>query len=167
MTIMKPARRWWFPRTDTIKKRQIIPVSSEERQAHPTHTRDPKVWREEDRYYMVLGSTFREETGRIVFYTNRDGVEWKFANQVKDEKLGRILECPDLFKIGEQYVFMGSLMYIGDKKCGYEHHAVCTEVFFEPAECKLTISGECRYIYITDLTCMHPRRMLIRTEGAS
>ena len=45
-------------------KKQIIPVNQNEDQAHPTHTRDPKVWKDGDTYYMVLGSTYREEVGR-------------------------------------------------------------------------------------------------------
>ena len=127
-------------------KRKIIPVIYDEERAHAAHTRDPKVWKEGNTYYMVLGSTCREETGRIVFYTGKDGVNWEFSNQMTDRRLGRILECPDIFKIDETYVFMGSLMYISQKECGYEHHAVCAPAEFDPARCRLTLREEFEYV---------------------
>ena len=127
-------------------KKLIIPANYDDDCAHPTHTRDPKVWKEGNTYYMVLGSTFREEVGRIVFYTSQDGINWEFANQIKDEKFGKILECPDLFKVGDTYVFMGSVMYVSDKRYGYENHAVCSVAEFDPARCELTIPGDCEYV---------------------
>ena len=69
------------------EKMQIIPVNHDDAQAHAVHTRDPKVWKEGDTYYMALGSTFREETGRLVIYTSKDGIHWDFANQMLDLSL--------------------------------------------------------------------------------
>ena len=127
-------------------KKQIIPVSRDDEKAHPTHTRDPKVWKEEDTYYMVLGSTYKEETGRAVFYTSRDGLNWEYKNQVCDERFGRILECPDIFKVDGKYVFEGSAMYIADASCGYENHAVCALAEFDPKQCRLSLTGELQYV---------------------
>ena len=127
-------------------KRQIISVSKDENRAHATHTRDPKVWKEADTYYMVLGSTFREEIGMIVFYTSRDGVNWQFAGKLQDKRFGRILECPDIFKVNDRYLFFGSPMYIDDKDRGYEHHAVFAPAEFDPVQCELTLCGTCEYV---------------------
>ena len=54
------------------EKKQIIPVIHEEEIGHPTHTRDPKVWKHHDRYYMILGSTITGTKGRVLFYTSTD-----------------------------------------------------------------------------------------------
>lgn len=127
-------------------KKQIIPVSDDEEKAHRMHTRDPKVWKEGDTYYLVLGSTYKEKTGRIVFYTSKDGENWEFKTQLRDERFGRIMECPDIFKVGDSYVFEGSAMDISDPACGYPHNAVCARVDFEPGECKLSLLEGFRYV---------------------
>ena len=102
-------------------KTQIIPVNHDASQAHDTHTRDPKVWKEGDTYYMALGSTMGEEIGRLVIYTSKD-------------------------RVGDDWVFEGSAMYIGDPEEGYESHAICAPAVFEPGKCELSISGECKYM---------------------
>lgn len=127
-------------------KKQIVPVSDDEEKAHRMHTRDPKVWKEGDTYYLVLGSTYKEKTGRIVFYTSKDGENWEFKTQLRDERFGRIMECPDIFKVGDSYVFEGSAMDISDPACGYPHNAVCARVDFEPGECKLSLLEDFRYV---------------------
>ena len=127
-------------------KTQIIPVNHDASQAHDTHTRDPKVWKEGDTYYMALGSTMGEEIGRLVIYTSKDGIHWEFANQLQDRRFGKILECPDIFRVGDDWVFEGSAMYIGDPEEGYESHAICAPAVFEPGKCELSISGECKYM---------------------
>ena len=121
-------------------------MNQNEDQAHPTHTRDPKVWKDGDTYYMVLGSTYREEVGRAVFYTSHDGINWKFKNQVQDKRFGRILECPDIFEVDGVHVFEGSAMYIADGSCGYENHAICATAEFDREQCNLRLTGEVQYV---------------------
>ena len=127
-------------------KRQIIPVIRDEAVADPTHTRDPKVWREQGEYYMLLGSTWRGQTGRAVFFKSRDGENWEYKNQLRCNWFGRILECPDLFKVGENRVFMGSPMYINEEGKGYEHHAVCALAEFDRQTCGLKLSEKFQYV---------------------
>lgn len=127
-------------------KKQIIPINDNENQAHPTHTRDPKVWKDGDIYYMVLGSTCQEEAGRLVFYKSTDGEDWQFANQITDQRFGKILECPDIFKTNDTHVFMGSLMYIAEKEKGYESHAVCACTEFDPSFCTMEIPEQFQYV---------------------
>ena len=127
-------------------KREIIPVNREDSQAHPTHTRDPKVWKEGNTYYMVLGSTFREEIGRAVFYTSPDGIQWSYKNQVSDKRFGKILECPDIFKINGRYVFQGSAMGIADASFGYPDHAICATAEFDPENCQFRLTEDPYYV---------------------
>lgn len=127
-------------------KRQILPVSTDEEIANPTHTRDPKVWKSGEYYYMVLGSTYREEMGRALFYKSRDAVNWEYVRQLRDGRFGKILECPDVFRAGDTYVFMGSMMYIGKAESGYEHHAVCMPADFNPNTCELDLAAGYQYV---------------------
>lgn len=127
-------------------KQQIIPVSRDEEIMDAVHTRDPKVWKSGGTYYMVLGSTWQKKMGRAVFYRSGDGVNWEYANQLRDGQFGKILECPDIFRMGEEYIFLGSPMYVGENKPGYQHYAVCARAAFEEDTCRLTLLSECRYM---------------------
>lgn len=172
------------------RKRQIIPVIRDGAIGHAVHTRDPKVWFEDGTYYMLLGSTYEEKSGRVLFYTSTDGETWEYASQYPGRKtwehaaqhlvqsveeqegpskcsaahalpekrpadqcpeeqagmLGRIMECPDLFRLGETYVFMGSPMYIGEAGKGYENLSICTLAEFDRRTCGLKLSGAYQYV---------------------
>ena len=127
-------------------KKQVIPVSRDERVADAMHTRDPKVWTDNGTYYMLLGSTCRGETGRAVFYKSQDGENWQYAAQYRNKKFGRILECPDLFRLEDAYVFIGSAMYVGEPEHGYEHHAIAALAEFDSRTCGLEVSSEIQYV---------------------
>lgn len=123
-------------------KRQIIPVSRDEEIANVTHTRDPKVWRDGEDYYMILGSTYAEQEGRVLFYKSRDALEWEYVSQYCDKRYGRILECPDLFAVGGEYVFIGSPMYLMEDGLEYANHTVCALADFEKETCRLRLPEE-------------------------
>ncbi len=59
---------------------------------------------------------------------------------------GKIMECPDLFRLGETYVFMGSPMYIGEPGKGYESLSVCSLAEFDRRSCELRLSGKFQYV---------------------
>lgn len=77
--------------------------------------RDPKVWKYEDFYYMVVGSRQTSQNyGQILMYKSADLVEWTYvgapykgSSQTFD-KLGRMWECPDIFLIGDKHVLLFS-----------------------------------------------------------
>lgn len=64
------------------------------------HVRDPKVWKEDNNYYMVLGGRSEKGEGCILLYTSKDKENWNYLNTIKtNEKFGYMWECPDLFNI--------------------------------------------------------------------
>ena len=77
---------------------------------------------------------------------SRDGENLEYKNQLRCDWFGRILECPDLFKVGENRVFMGSPMYINEEGNGYEHHAVCALAEFDRQTCGLKLSEKFQYV---------------------
>ncbi len=119
-------------------KKEIIPVIYDDEIANFNHTRDPKVWKENDTYYMVLGSTYKKEMGRLLVYKSDDAEHWELQTVLADEKFGKILECPDLFKIGDQNILVISPMYIVPESEGYEAQTMVGTVDFDPDTCEVS-----------------------------
>lgn len=127
-------------------KRVVVPVIEDKEIGDFKDTRDPKVWKDGDKFYMVLGSTYEKEIGRAVFYQSDDAVNWSYISQFRSKRFGKTLECPDIFKVENEYVFIGSPMYIAEDAGGYEHHAVCMLAGFEPRTCTLKLPQSYQYI---------------------
>lgn len=73
--------------------------------------RDPKIWKEEDGYYLVVAGFIEEENlGAILLYHSQDGFDWEFVTEIdrSEEKYGSIWECPDLFKVDQKQVLVVS-----------------------------------------------------------
>lgn len=75
------------------------------------HFRDPKIWIEDDGYYMVVGNKTIEGTPQVVLFHSEDLKKWKFVSVLaKDNegKLGTMWECPDFFCLDGEYVLITS-----------------------------------------------------------
>lgn len=73
------------------------------------HVRDPKVWKMDGRYYMVLGARTREDKGELLIFESEDKYNWKHINVIKtEEDMGYMWECPDIFKVDGQWIVMTS-----------------------------------------------------------
>ncbi len=60
------------------------------------HVRDPKVWKEEDTFYMIQGARTKDDTGVAVIFESRDKENWVYRSRVAAEKpFGYMWECPD------------------------------------------------------------------------
>lgn len=126
-------------------KRQVLPVLTDPALGDRKDTRDPRVWRDGHGYCMLLGST-RDGTGRVLFYRSGDGLTWTYANQFASPALGRILECPDLFPLGESWLFLGSPMWSTDDGLTYPHQAMYARADFDPETCRLSLAGPMTFL---------------------
>lgn len=126
-------------------KRQVLPVLTDPALGDRKDTRDPRVWRDGRGYCMLLGST-RDGTGRVLFYRSGDGLRWTYANQFASPALGRILECPDLFPLGEGWLFLGSPMWSTDDGLTYPHQAMYARADFDPETCRLSLAGPMTFL---------------------
>lgn len=71
---------------------------------YTNHIRDPKVFREGNHYYMVLGGRKNEDRGTVLLYESEDLVSWKLRKEFSvAEAFGYMWECPDLFSVGRQW----------------------------------------------------------------
>lgn len=79
--------------------------------------RDPKVWKYENTWYMVVG-TSKGENGAAALYSSKDLEGWKYEGTVLegDGTQGDMWECPDLFPIGEKHALIVSPMNMKNGK---------------------------------------------------
>ena len=73
------------------------------------HVRDPKVWAQDGRYYMVLGARTKDDRGELLVYESADKRHWQHINTLTTpEKFGYMWECPDLFELDGQWFLVCS-----------------------------------------------------------
>ena len=72
--------------------------------------RDPKVWKEQDTYYLVAGNKNEQQNGQVVLCESNDLRTWKYVSVLADNqgKYGNMWECPDFFPLGEKHVLIVS-----------------------------------------------------------
>ncbi|WP_392552770.1 glycoside hydrolase family 32 protein [Orbus wheelerorum] len=73
------------------------------------HFRDPKVWKEKDSWYMVVGARVGD-IGEVRLYKSADLRHWCDAGIIgkADKSMGYMWECPDFFPLNDKYVLMFS-----------------------------------------------------------
>lgn len=108
-----------------------------------TGFRDPFAWREEDGWYMVVGSGIENVGGAALLYRSPDLMSWEYLGPLCTGKLaesGHMWECPNFFPLGEAHLLAVSpygkvIYFLGD----YADHA------FEPSTSGLLDLGESWY----------------------
>ncbi len=77
-----------------------------------THFRDPYVWREEDRWKMVIGAGMQDGDSAALLYESSDLIKWDYRGPLFKERTFdsvNMWECPNFFPLGDQYVLLVSL----------------------------------------------------------
>ena len=72
--------------------------------------RDPKIWKENETYYLVAGNKNEKQNGQVVLFASKDLSSWNYLSVLADNqgKYGKMWECPDFFPLGEKYVLIVS-----------------------------------------------------------
>ncbi|HIQ99506.1 MAG TPA: glycoside hydrolase family 32 protein [Candidatus Scybalocola faecavium] len=132
---------------DNVKdKRTIIEPIKDKQIGDLRDTRDPKVWRGKDAWYMILGSTWELKAGRFLFYTSTDLEHWEFVNMVQgDDALGIMWECPDYYEVNGEQAIVFSPIDIACFNGKGENHAICMPVTFDEAKCEITLSKDYQF----------------------
>lgn len=122
-------------------KKTIIPTITDEKIGSDVHTRDPKVWRGKDAWYMIIGSTVNS-VGRLLFYKSDDLENWTYLNCYEKKDFGWMWECPDYFKVdGSEIVVFSPMGILKDKK-EYDSAPICAFVSFDEETGKLEPSDD-------------------------
>ena len=121
-------------------KKVIIPPITDPAIGDRTHTRDPKVWKSGDHWYLVLGSTVGEKYGEVLFYRSDDLHTWTYVNKAfKGPEYGWMWECPDYFETeGGKVLILSAMGFLknGEKE---KNQSICFHVEFDQSSCRIEI----------------------------
>lgn len=103
-------------RTWTKWKDPILEPPQDERLAG---FRDPFLWRDDETWYLGVGSGAFKEGGRVLLYRSRDLRRWEYLHPLASGKWtgresvnpvdsGEMWECPDFFPLGSKHVLLYS-----------------------------------------------------------
>ncbi|TPP50252.1 Glycosyl hydrolases 32 N-terminal domain family protein [Leishmania donovani] len=86
------------------------------------HFRDPKVWQQDGRWWMVCGARdVTKDLGQLLLFATEDLLKWDDTNWqvlgMTEDKNVFMWECPDLFRLDQMDVFLYSPQ--GMRKAGY------------------------------------------------
>lgn len=90
------------------------------------HVRDPKVWKKNGAYYMLLGARTRDSKAALLLFSSSDKKKWNFARLFKPaDDFGYMLECPDYFALSDKFVIAACPQGIplSDKKFQNVYHS--------------------------------------------
>lgn len=74
------------------------------------HVRDPKVWKQDGRYYMVQGVRTREDVGGAQIFVSDDRISWSPLRRIRtEEPFGYMWECPDYMDVDGQKILSASV----------------------------------------------------------
>ncbi len=70
------------------------------------HIRDPKVFKMDDAYGMVLGARTSDDVGCVLLYRSDDLINWNFDRFINSSRpFGYMWECPDIIDLdGHRYL---------------------------------------------------------------
>lgn len=97
-----------------FKKSDNNPVMYNQPEGYTRHFRDPKVWKKDDNWYMVIGTQTIDLDGRVLLFQSKDIKKWKLIGEVTGSNInglkdfGYMWECPDLFSLNNRDVLVVS-----------------------------------------------------------
>lgn len=95
-----------------FKKYEDNPVMYNQPKGYTRHFRDPKVWKKDDCWYMVIGAQTLKEEGRVLLFVSMDLYWWDLVGEVAGSnrgglgEFGYMWECPDLFTMGDKDILL-------------------------------------------------------------
>lgn len=95
--------------TDQGIKKHLPAVIMGQAAGYTDHFRDPKVWKYQDKYYMILGAQRKLDlNGCALIYTSNNKYDWALQGELNAEigSFGYMWECPDLFRLNGEDFFL-------------------------------------------------------------
>lgn len=95
-----------------------------------TDFRDPKLWRDEQGFWSLVGSLNEDGSGQLALFHSRNMIDWSFVkilDQCKYE-YGKMWECPDFFPLDGRQVLIVSPQFM--KSDGREFHNGSNSIYF-------------------------------------
>lgn len=76
----------------------------------PVDFRDPKIWKEDGRFYALIGSKAEDGSGQLALFTSEDALHWNYEKMIDQckNRYGKMWECPDFFEVDGKWLLMVS-----------------------------------------------------------
>jgi len=80
----------------------------------PIDFRDPKIWKQDDKYYAVIGSRQINGFGQVLMFESDNLIDWTLTGPMIQgtrntiSKLGYMFECPDVFELNDKEILIMS-----------------------------------------------------------
>lgn len=76
--------------------------------------RDPKIWKDGDKFYTVVGSLAGDGSGQLALFSADSVDNWKFEKilDASRNEYGKMWECPDFFALGDRQVLIVSPQFM-------------------------------------------------------
>ena len=85
---------------ETFSEKHVLLRNSDYPDVCTLHVRDPKVWEQDGRMWMLLGARDLDDEGMVLLYGSDDGRTWRIKSQVYSQnKFGYMWECPNIVQI--------------------------------------------------------------------
>lgn len=95
--------------TDGVHFDKLGPVIHGPLPGHTAHFRDPKVWRQDGAWWMVLGAQTEALQGTVLLLRSDDLSDWQLVAPILTAgRHGYMCECPDLFDLDGQSLLLFS-----------------------------------------------------------
>lgn len=126
-------------------KSVVIPPITDPEIGDSVHSRDPKVWKGEKAWYLVLGARTQEGRGKLIVYESQNLREWTLKNSCAHvAELGWMCECPDYIQTEHGGVLVYSVMGYMKDGMREENQVIWMPAEFDEEEGIFRITGECR-----------------------
>ncbi|WP_287881960.1 glycoside hydrolase family 32 protein [Agathobacter sp.] len=83
--------------------------------------RDPRIWKDEDGYWAVVGSRNEKGFGQIALFHATDITSWEYVSILdeNDGRYGEMWECPDFFPLDGHYALIVSPQFMQGDENGF------------------------------------------------
>lgn len=90
------------------------------------HVRDPKVWKENGKYYMLLGARSNADEGMALLFESENREKWKYSQSIRAKRCqGYMWECPDYIKLEKTAILSACVQekeLVGGKEICADHN---------------------------------------------
>ncbi len=110
-------------------EKQLLLTNEDYPSDYTQHIRDPKVFRQDGLYEMVLGGRKKSGCGAVLLYESEDMHAWHLKRELTvSQPFGYMWECPDLFELDGEWFL--SLSPQGLPRGEYEFQNVYASGYF-------------------------------------
>lgn len=91
-----------------FKKLGVVIDDKDIPNGYTRHFRDPKIFRKNNKFYIVIGAQREDLTGTILLFSSDNLFKWNFEKEILKGEFGFMCECPDFYEVDNSKVLIFS-----------------------------------------------------------